>query len=98
VIEGNEALRRGMNNHSKLGQRRGKSCLSQLRILRNLSLISPILFSQTLRSSPEEKSEFFVNESTLRPGYGMCCGVRCFQASTDPGHGIQVKDQNISMM
>jgi hypothetical protein len=52
IIERKEELIRGMSNHSKLRQRQEMSCLPQLRILRNLSLISPIIFSHTLRKKP----------------------------------------------
>jgi hypothetical protein len=48
-------------------------------------------FSQMQKYDTHEQFEFFHNLSTLQPGYGMCCGICCFQVSTDPGHEIQVE-------
>jgi hypothetical protein len=29
----------------------------------------------------------------LQLRHGLCCRIRCFKTSTDPGHGIQVEDK-----
>jgi hypothetical protein len=49
------------------------------------------LSRHVLTDSEESGFEFFGITSSLEPGYGMCGGISCLQASTDQGHGIQVE-------